>query len=402
VNLTQRRDIRLIVLFRTLSLVGDEIALFSLMVHFAHSNQRWMVGALAFVNAAPPVLLTPISGLILDRIPARRLLAAIGVLQAIVVGGLIVVHNPFGILALMVVLGCGVAFTQPGYGALVSHITPADEMVATQSRMQSVAAIAGMSGPALAGLIYGQFGQSVAFGIDAASFLFVGIATAFIHNDRRPERSESQEKQRGEVTAGIRWLFGDPLLRPVVIETMIFVFAINMITVSEVVLITKVMHASATTYGLVGATYGVGNLLGSLLGGKLPKGDMNIVRSLMFGTVLIGGGFGIIGWLPSVGWVFPFMIIGGIGNGIANVSAMSLFALRIPPAIQGRGFAAVGAVFTGMSLCSMAFGGVFISALPARTIFKIAGIASVGAVAVFGPAALRQAKRATQSSTQGA
>jgi hypothetical protein len=53
-------------------------------------------------------------------------------------------------------------------------------------------------------------------------------------------------------------------------------------------------------------------------------------------------------------------------------------------------------VFTGMSLCSMAFGGVIISALPARTIFQIAGLASLGAVLFFGPLALRQTKRAAQ------
>jgi len=91
-----------------------------------------------------------------------------------------------------------------------------------------------------------------------------------------------------------------------------------------------------------------------------------------------------------------FVVVGGIGNGIANVSAQTLFALRMPEAIRGRGYAAIGAVFTGMSLCSMAFGGVLISVLPARTIFKIAGLASLGAVLFFGPLTLRQAKRATQ------
>jgi len=395
-NKVQQRDIRLIVLFRSLSFVGDEIALFALMVHFAHSNQHWMIGALAFANAAPPVLLTPIAGLVVDRVPTRRLLGWLGVLQAVVVLGLVVVHNSYGILILTVLLGCGVAFTQPGYGALVAHITPEEDMAKTQASMQSFLAVAGMAGPALAGLIYGQFGLSTAFICDGTTFLLIGVATLFLHHDRRPAPRSSAETQKGQVMAGMRWLFGDPLLRPVVIETMIFVFAINLITVSEVVLITQTMHASSTIYGLVGATYGIGNVLGSVLAGRLPQGDMNIIRSLMMGTVLIGGAFSIVGWLPSVGWVFPFMVVGGIGNGIANVAAMTLFALRIPEEIRGRGYAAIGAVFTGMSLCSMAFGGVIISALPARTIFQISGLASLGAVLFFGPLALRQAKRAAQ------
>lgn len=395
-NQAQQRDIRLIVLFRSLSFVGDEIALFALMVHFAHSNQHWMIGALAFANAAPPVLLTPIAGLVVDRVPTRRLLGWLGVLQAVTVLGLVVVHTSYGILILTVLLGCGVAFTQPGYGALVAHITPEEEMAKTQASLQSVGAVAGMAGPAIAGLIYGQFGLSTAFICDGVTFLLIGVATLFLHHDRRPEPRHSDETQKGQVMAGMRWLFGDPMLRPVVIETMIFVFAINLITVSEVVLITRTMHASSTIYGLVGATYGIGNVLGSVLAGRLPQGDMNIIRSLMMGTVLIGGAFTIVGWLPSVGWVFPFMVVGGVGNGIANVAAMTLFALRIPEEIRGRGYAAIGAVFTGMSLCSMAFGGVIISALPARTIFQIAGLASLGAVLFFGPLALRQAKRAAQ------
>jgi len=395
-NQAQKRDIRLIVLFRSLSFVGDEIALFALMVHFAHSNQHWMIGALAFANAAPPVLLTPIAGLVVDRVPTRRLLGYLGIFQAVIVLGLVFVHNSYGILALIVLLGCGVAFTQPGYGALVAHITPEEDMAKTQASMQSVLAVAGMAGPAVAGLVYGEFGLSFAFICDGISFFLIGVATFFLRHDRRPAQVSSDEKQRGQVMAGVRWLFGDPLLRPVVIETMIFVFAINLITVSEVILITQTMHASSTTYGLVGATYGIGNVLGSVLAGRLPQGDMNIIRSLMMGTVLIGGAFSIVGWLPSVGWVFPFMVVGGIGNGIANVAAMTLFALRIPEEIRGRGYAAIGAVFTGMSLCSMAFGGAIVSALPARTIFQISGLASLGAVLFFGPLALRQAKRAAQ------
>ena len=399
-NTAERRDVRLIVAFRSLSLIGDELALFSLMVHYATSNQKWMVGLLAFINVAPPVFLTSVAGLIIDRVPIKRLLALVSIMQAFAVMGLVFVHSNVGVVVLLFLMGCGVAFTQPGYGTLVTHITPREDMAAMVSTMQSVAAIATMSGPALAGLIYGTFGASTAFTTDAVTFLLVGVATLLLVHDRVPEPHDPRNKTKGEMWAGMRWLFGDGLLRPVVITTMVTVLALNMIAVAEAILITHDFHSSATVFGFFGASFGVGNLLGSLAARKLPKSDINCVQQMFGACVILGVTFGAIGWASTLVWVFPLFFAGGVGNGIINVAINTLFATRLPDEIRGRGMAAISTVFTGMTLCSLGLGGVVIAILSARTIYQIGGITTLVAIAVLGPLSLRQARRLAV--TQGA
>jgi len=400
VEKSQRRDIRMIVAFRSLSLIGDELALFSLMVHYATGNQRWMVGALAFVNAVPPVLLTSLAGVVIDRVPIKRLLGIVSLLQAVIVIGLVFVHSNAGVIALLLLLGCGVAFTQPGYGTLVTHITPREEMAATMSKLQSLAAVVTMSGPVLAGFIYGTLGRSAAFTIDAVTFALCGLFTFLLIHDRVPEPRDRSKKQKGEMSAGMRWLFGDALLRPIVIVTVVTVLALNMIAVAEAILVIKILHGSATTFGIYGAMFGVGNLLGSLATRKLPKGDMNHVKQMFVAVIVLGVSFGAIGWAPSLAWALPLFLVGGIGNGIINVAINTLFATRLPDEIRGRGMAAISTVFTGTTLCSLALGGVVIALVSARTIFQIGGIATLVGIAILGPLSLRQVRRV--SAPQGA
>jgi MFS family permease len=395
----QRRDLFLIIAFRTVSAVGDQLALFALLVHYAHSDMRWMIGVLAFVNAAGPVLLAPVTGLILDRVPNRRLLAWIGLMEAPVAVLLGVTHRTGVIIAAVALLGVGVSFTQPGYGALTTSFIPAERMAAVQSQMQLWAAGVAVAGPALAGLIYGAYGLSVPMFVNGASFLLVGLATFAVRHDRRPERTDN-ESTRHEVLAGLAFLARDPLLRPVMLETTLFVFTLNLINVVEVVFVTRTLHASATAYGLVGGVFGVGMILGSLVAGRIPSGDRPQVLFLFLGALLIAVPFTIIGWLPSVAGLYPCMVLAGIGNGVANVAASTLFALRIPEELRGRGFAAVGMIFSGGTLSSLALGGALITSVAPRMIFHVSGLASIAAIVVMGPFALRAAQGASRERTQ--
>ena len=390
---SKKRDLNLIASFRGLSAVGDQLALFALMVHFAHTSDKWMVGAVTFANAVMPVVLVPISGLIVDRVPNKQLLGCLGVAQALVVSALAFTHQPALILLCIALLGCGVAFTQPGYSALVASFIPEDEMAAAQSRLQTISQGAMLAGPILAGVIYGTLGHAAPFLIDAVTFFLVGVTTFALRNNRIPQR-QPKESRRGEASAGLRFLMSDKLLAPVIIETFVFIFALDIISVVEVVLFTHTMHASALTYGLVGGVFGFGMVLGALATGKFPPGQINYVVYLFLGALTISAMFTAMGWLPSIGVVFPFMFVAGIANGVANVAANTLFALRIPADIRGRANAAVSSVFTSASLGSMAIGGVLVASMTPRMIFHIAGISSAAAILFFGPTTVRRARRA--------
>lgn len=392
-NSLQRRDIRAMLTFRMLSSIGDQIAMVSLGIHYASTPQKWMIGVLALANATPPVVLAPVVGLILDRTSLRRLLGCVGLIQALVALALTQVSHPAAVVALVALLGCGLAFTQAGYTAYMTSIVPPESLASLQGNNQALGAVAFMIGPSLAGLLYGTLGLSGAFLVDALSFAGIGCVTLFLHHDRRPEPHAAREK--GAVLAGLRFLFHDNLLRPVLIQTMLFIFALEMISVVEAVLVTHDMNASATAFGFVMACLGAGNLVGALLAGRLTGDDVTLVRRILLGCFVIGVGELTVGFLPTVTLAFPIMFITGLGNGVANVAATTLLARRIPAEVRGRAFAATTATFTSAAIASLGVGAIVVSFFSARSIFQAAGGASVVVAATLGPIALRNARRAS-------
>ena len=395
-NTAQKRDVWTIAIFRTVSAVGDEVAMFAFGIHYANTSHKWMLGLLGLAVLLPMILMSPIAGLIVDRYPIRRVLGCIGFAQALTALALTTSHHPALVLGLVGLLSCGVGVTQPGYGSLVASIVPADEMGVVQGRMSSVNAVTWMLGPPIAGFLYSSVGLRGSLVVDALSFALIGTLTFLLHHDRVPEANAARSK--GAVAEGIKVIFGDGVLRPAVIQTMLFIFIINMIGIVEVILITHDMGASAHAYGFIMACFGLGNFAGSMLAGRLPGGDINQVRRLLMGCFVIGVGEAIIGWLPTVTFVFLFMFLAGVGNGMANVSASTLLMTRIPDEVRGRALAASNATFNSASVLSMAVGSVVVTVMSARTIFQVSGLGATLVALILGPVALRQAKK---SNTQG-
>ena len=390
-NTQQKRDIWLIAVFRTISAVGDEVALFAFGLHFAPTPQKWMLGLLGLATVLPMIAISPLSGLLVDRYPVRRILGIVGLAQALAVVALVFVRHPAGILALVSLLSCGVGITQPGYGSLIAHIVPSEEMGAVQGRLSAINSVSLMMGPPIAGFLYAAVGLRGSLVVDAVTFVVIGFATFFLHHDRVPHVDAAKEK--GAIARGIKAIFGDGVLRPVVIQTMLFIFIINMVGIVEVVLITQDFGASARVYGFTVACFGLGNFAGALLNGRLPIGDLNQVRRLLIGCFMIGAAEAVIGWLPTVNLVFLLMFLAGIGVGVANASAGTLLVSRIPVDVRGRALAASNAAFNSASVLSMAVGSVVVTLISARAIFQIAGVGATLVALILGPIALRQARR---------
>ena len=390
----QRRDIRLVALLRGLSFLGDNIALIALYLRVAPLGHAWAIAALAIAGSLPLVLLAPVAGHVVDRVPAKRLLVQLGVVEAVVCGALGYWHGLGATLVLMFTLSCAVAFSLPGYGALIPSIAGDENVARAQVMMQSVQAVASVVGPALGGLLVGWAGQSWPLYLDAISFALAAVATAFVRHDRRPSpETNLQSSESKKMMAGVSFITHDDLLRPLILASFVFMLALGMVNVAEVFFITQTLHASATFYGLIGTSFGVGMIGGSLLGGRLSQDLTKLARSLTICLVLVGVAIGAVGLVTYVDYIYPLMVLAGVAVGIVNVAAMTLFTLRTPEALRGRMFAAVGAVFTSAEIGSMAAGGAILVVVAPRTVFQIAGIASTFSALTLGPLALRASVR---------
>jgi MFS family permease len=402
----QRRDLTLVAILRGVSYLGDAIALVALYLRLAHgSHASWAIAALSVAASLPLVVLSPIAGFIIDHTPAKRLLILLCLCEGAVCVGIGLWHATVVTIGLMALLSCFVAFSFPGYSALVPRIAGEENITAANSTMQSVQGIAAVAGPGLGGLLVGLLGQSWPLYFDAISFGLGAIGTVMLVTDRRPAPGvERPKKGERDLGAGMRILFQDGVLRPLVITFVVFLLALVMINVAEVFFITKTLHSTALMYGLVGASFGAGNIVGAVAASKLKQDDIALAKASLVALIVVSIFVGLIGLVEHVGYLYPILVVMGIAVGLLNVAFTTLMTVRTPETQRGRMFAASNAAFTSAEILGTVFGGLILTLVAPRTVFQLAGVVTTVVAIVFGPLALRATRSAknTELETQGA
>ena len=388
----QRRDVTLLAIFRGISFVGDGLAMVALYLRVAPLGHAWAVAALGIAAMAPVALLAPVAGHVVDRIRAKPLLITLGFVEGVVSVGLGYWHSIPATLALVVVLNVAISFSMPGYGALVPAIVGDEHINRANGTLQATQGVAFILGPVLGGLLVGWTGQSVPLYLDGVSFVLGAIGTSLLHADRRPVPHAEGADRR--MTAGVRHVVGDAVLAPVILDFFVFLLALGMVNVAEVFFVIRTLHGTPLDYGALGAAFGAGTILGSILAGRLRQDVYPLVRSLLAMVVLAGVSVSAISFVDVVGQIYPFMAVAGFAVGIVNVAATSLFALRTPEALRGRAFAAVNALVQSAQVGAFLLGGIALGLLVPRSVYRLGGLASVAAAVVFGALALRAARGA--------
>jgi MFS family permease len=386
------RDLRLLAVLRGASFLGDNVALVTLYLRLVPQGHAWEIAALSIASALPLVVLAPVAGHVVDRVRVKPLLIALGLLEALVCVAIGYWHSLDATLSLVALLSVGVSFSMPGYGVLMVAIAGDDHVGRAQSLMQGVQGAATVAGPILGGLLVGWTGQSWPLYLDAMSFALCALGTAAITRDRQP--SDAREREHPQMTAGLRHIFADRLLRPIVLMVFIFITSVVMVNVAEVFFATRTLHASATLYGAIGASFGFGTIAGSLGASRLDHSPLRLARTMLVSIGITALAIGAVGLVTSIVWVYPLMIIAGAAIGVVNVAAFTLFTVRTPEEIRGRMFAAVNAVFTSGELSSTVLGGLLLTLVAPRTVFQIAGVVSTLCIVIFGPFALAGTRNA--------
>ena len=397
----QVRDLRLLAMLRGASFLGDNVALVTLYLRLAPQGHAWEIAALSIASALPLVALAPVAGHVVDHVRVKPLLIALGLLEALVCVAIGYWHSLDATLGLVALLSVGVSFSMPGYGTLMVAIAGEDHVGRAQGLMQGVQGAATVAGPILGGLLVGWTGQSWPLYLDAISFALCALGTGAITRDRTP--GDASTREHPQMTAGLRHIFADRLLRPIVIMVLIFITSVVMVNVAEVFFATRTLHASATLYGAIGASFGLGTIVGSLAAARLNHSLLRLARSILIFVGITALAIGAVGLVTAIAWVYPLMVIAGAAIGVVNVAAFTLFTVRTPEEIRGRMFAAVNAVFTSGELSSTVLGGLLLTLVAPRTVFQIAGVVSTLCIVIFGPFALAGARNAhRRENAQGA
>ncbi|HET9142739.1 MFS transporter [Actinophytocola sp.] len=378
------RDVYLAVGARAISTCGDFLAATALVLAMQERGAGGgAVAGVLIAAALPPVLLARWTGRLADRVDSRLLLIGAGLAQAAVCVALASVGNVAVIVALVAVLGCGLAVTAPVAAALLPAMVTRADLPRASALAQTATSIGLLLAPVLGGVLTGQFGLRVPLLVDAASFLALAAAGLLIRTRRgRPATAGAADRPAFRLRA-------DMLLWSMFVLVGVVLTAVSAVNVAEVFLVRDVLGSSATVYGLLGATWTGAMLAGAWLLTRRGFDDAGLVTVLLVMFAVTSLGVFATGLVPAVGWIFPLFVLGGMANGAENVAAGLLIARRVPDAVHGQAYAAYGAVTGAAVVIGYLVAGLVVGPLPVRWVIAGAGLLGLLATAVLAGPMLR-------------
>ena len=382
---SRSRDLRLLAGAAGISALGDFMAIFPLVLHVQQrTGSAFAVSALIFALWGPVVLAAGVAGALVDRFENRGILIVVSLGQAAVVSAMLAgIDSLWALLPLMILLGFGVAVSQPAEFALVPAAAGPDADAArANGLMETTRSIGFTAGPVVGGALGSAGLLWLALVLNAVSFVVVAAAAVAIRARRRPDQGEDGQAS-GRARQGFAFLVRE---RDMAIALGGAVAALAVFSISataEPFFVTDSLRAGSLAYGVLLTSWTLGMAAGSAglahRFGRTQLAAAGLAAIVLQGFGIAGAALSPVLWVALIGFVF-----GGVAHGVKNVLLRTLIHERVPDALRGRAFAAYNGARNGAELGALVLGGIAVGALGARAALLLAGLgpAAIGATAL--------------------
>lgn len=313
------------------------------------------VGVAVALQFLPMLIVGPLSGLLVDMFPKRRIMLACQAVIAILALGLAAwaasgTITVWAVYASCAALGVTSAINQPASQVFVNEVVGDAALRPAIGLNNAVGQLGAMAGPALGGVVIAQAGSAAAFAANSLlCVLVLGLIAAIRPAELHP--STPAVRGRGQLLAGFRYVRErPPLLLVIALAGLLGMFGMN----GPVVLAAfaeRVWHNGVEGFGLFNTVSALGALAGALLAARL--------RSLgRKGIVLAAGLFGVsqlvAALMPTIVLFTVMLVVVGVMTLLFLTSAATAVQLEAGPEIRGR----VMALYLPLLLGGHAMGGL--------------------------------------------
>jgi MFS family permease len=332
-----------------------------------------------------PALLAPILVTRAERPPPRIALPVIYCGEATAFAGLALLATHFSLAGVIVVATIDGALALTGRSltrAVVATLLEPEGELRSGNALLNIAFTGGAAvGPGLAGLIVAGLGVQTALLLDAVSFY--AIAWILFTAGPMPLAEAEEGRMRDRVRAGLAYIREKALLRWLLIaQGVAFVFFAAVIPI-EVIYAKETLGVGDAGYGLMLASWGAGMVLGSLLFAAVRR--TSLAWLLFVSTLAIGAGYIGLAVAPTLALACAASIVGGAGNGVQWVSAISAVQELTVEGMQARVMSVLESIGAAMPGVGFALGGLIAAFASPRATFLVAGFGVFAIVAIMAP-----------------
>ena len=365
------KDFTLVVIGQIISLFGNATIRFALPLYLLNlTGSSALFGIVTAWAFLPAILLSPIGGIVADRVNKRNIMvildfvtAAVILLFLLLMGGnhLILLLT----VTLMLLYGIAGAY-QPAVQASIPALVEQTHFMAANSIINTIGSFASLAGPMLGGVLYSTCGLEPVLWVCILCFFLSAVMELFI---RIPFRKQASG---GGIFQTVRADFGESIRfirkeKPVIGKGVLAVCGINlflsaMIIVALPYLVTEVLDLDASRsnrlYGFAQGALAAGGLAGGIGAGifagrlKIRKAGRLIIAcaasTFPMGLSLLLFSSGPVNYVVMTICCFVIMVF----STMFSVQMMAFIQTETPQNLVGK----VIAVIITVSMCAQPLG----------------------------------------------
>jgi MFS family permease len=366
--------------------LGDWMGIIALSVLVFDRTESALATAALFLGTRfLPALFAPILVAHAERPPPRFALPVIYCGEAAAFGALALLAGHFSLAPVVVLAAIDGALALAGRAltraVVATALEPTGELRAGNAVLNVAFTGGAAVGPAVAGLVVAGFGVQSALLLDAVSFY--AVAWILFTAGAMPQAEPEPGRMRERVRAGLAYIRDEVVLKRILTaQGIAFIFFAAVLPV-EVVYAKESLGTDDTGYGVMLASWGIGMVLGSLIFARIR--EASLAYQLFFSTLAIGAGYLGLAAAPNLALACAASVVGGAGNGIQWVAAISAVQELTAEAMQARVMSVLESIGAAMPGVGFALGGVIAALVTPRATFFVAGCGVFVIVVVMAP-----------------
>jgi MFS family permease len=375
--------------------------------------QSWLVltltdspaalGLIGVCQFGPTLILGLPAGVLVDRLPKRRLLMVTQIATAAITGvlALLVATDRvelWQIYVAAIALGIVSAVDMPARQAFVVDLVGEEDLMNAIALNSALFNTTRVAGPAMAGLLLAAFGPQICFVLNAISYIPVIFGLGVMQTQGRPKRGGEGGSPAERLREGLAYVRRSSAVRlPIILAGLMAIFGMNF-GVWAPLLARDALDIGASGFGLLMSSLGVGSLAGALM---LAFTRRRPSPRVMLGMALLFGGLEIaLGAVAGLGLTAVLAMVLMAGTGFAMSTTMALANTIVqtnsPDWMRGRVMSIYLTVFAGSTPIGAALAG-FMSDFWGSPVAVAAGGAVVAVVTLaMGGRLMRIARRSEE------
>ena len=345
---------------QVISLVGSgitSVALAAFAYELTGSNATVVVGTALTLRILAFVLLSPLAGVLADRVDRKRMLVIADLLRMALLGAFPFITSVGQIYLLIFAINAVTAFFTPTFEAALPDVVGNRLYTRAVSWSRIALALEAAMGPMLAGILIATVGVRWTFWADGATYLLSAllVLAAWVPRAPKPSSPFPWGEFVPQITHGTRVLLREPALRKALILHLAEAAAGAVAIVTTIVYVRDVLGRGNMEFALAMAAVGAGSSVVALLlprwaeatrsggGGAMAEHVRYhrwAERMLVIGGVVLSVAL-LPGFLvPGIAGLAFLWALNGAGQALIAIPSVGLLAEHTAPEERGRAYAA--------------------------------------------------------------